>query len=163
MTSGICGFNISRQRLYASLLILGAAFLFFRTIMLIAQGSLSVFVLWVAVLLIAESLIDLGCVVSSLSWWIRDDETRASVPLRFAAAVIIVHAVRVLIFVLGRIGPWVNCDVRPEYRALHDTRWTWFGVYFAAVMSALSIIVLIVIWRVRRHVQRKRTVYKTAG
>ncbi len=143
--------NISKQRVYASLLILGAGFLFSRTIMLIAQGSLSVFVLWVSILLIAESLIDLSCLLSSVSWWISNDKKKASKPLRFAAAVIIAHAVRVLIFVLGRVGPWIDFDVNLEYRALHYTRWSWGGVYFAAIMSVLSVFVLIVIWRLRRR------------
>ena len=151
------GLNIAKQRLYATIFILGAAFLTFRTIMLIAQGNLSVFFFWVSILLIAELFIDLGCVLSSITWWISNDKNKASIPLKFAAAVIIVHAVRVLIFVIGRVGPWINFDVRPEYRTLHDARWSWFGVYFAAVMSFLSIIVLIVIWRLRRCAKSRLT------
>ncbi len=150
------GFNISKQRLYASLLILGAGFLLFRTIMLISQGSLSIYVSWVSILLIAEFLIDLGCLLSSIFWWINDDENKASIPLRFAAVVIILHAVRVLIFVLGRVGPWIDFDVRPEHRALHYTRWSWTGVYFAAIMSILSVFVLIIVWRLRRRTRRKK-------
>ncbi len=149
------GFNISRQRLYASLLILGAGFLLFRTIMMLSQGSLNVFVSWVSILLIAEFLIDLGCLSSSTFWWISNDKNKASIPLRFAAAVIIVHAMRVLVFVLGRVGPWVDFDVRPEHRALHNTRWSWTGVYFAAIMSVLSICVLIIVWRLRRRARKK--------
>ncbi len=147
--------KLSRQRLYASLLILGAGFLLFRTIMLVSQGSLDVYVLWVSILLIGEMLIDLACLVSSIFWWINDDENRASTPLRLTAAVIIVHAVRVLIFVLGRVGPWIDLDVRPEHRALHSTRWTWAGVYFAAIMSVLSILGLIIVWRIRRRKKKE--------
>lgn len=152
------GVRLSRQRLYASLLILGAGFLLFRTIMLLAQGSLNVFVLWVSTLLVGELLVDLACFVSSIFWWISDDEDRAGTPLRLTAAVIIVHALRVLIFVLGRVGPWIDLDVRPEYRALHDTRWSWAGVYFAAIMSVLSIVGLIIVWRLRRRARRRELI-----
>jgi hypothetical protein len=126
--------------------------------MLVSQGSLNVFVLWVSILLIAELLIDLACLVSLIFWWISDDENRASTPLRLAAAVIIVHAVRVLIFVLGRVGPCIDFDVRPEHRALHHTRWSWAGVYFAAIMSVLSILGLIIVWRLRWRARRRKLI-----
>jgi hypothetical protein len=71
------------------------------------------------------------------------------------AAVIIVHAVRVLIYVMGRAGPWINFDVRPENRALHHTRWTWEGVYFAGSMSAFSVIVLLFIVLMKRHSKKR--------
>ena len=140
----------SRQRLYASLIILGASFLFFRTIMLLSQGTLEVFFLWVSVLLIAEMLLDAACLISSIKWWITNDKNYDRIPLRLGAAVVILHAVRVLIFVLGRTGPWIDFDVRPVHRALHAARWSWGGVYFAAIMSALSVIALFIIWKKRR-------------
>ena len=100
------GLDVSRQRLYASVLILGACVLLFRTVMMISQGLLDVLVLWVSLLLIAEFLIDLAWLFSSINWWISKDRNKASLPLRLASAAIILHAVRVLIFVLGRVGPW---------------------------------------------------------
>jgi len=113
-----------------------------------------VLVLWVFILLIAELLIDVGCLLTSVNWWISNDESKSSIPLRFGAAAVLLHAVRVLIFVLGRIGPWINFDVRTEQRALHFTRWSWFGVYFAASMSVLSVIGVIIIWRLRRRIKK---------
>lgn len=150
--------KISKQRLYASLLILGACILLIRTIMLVAGGSFSVLVLWVSFLLTLEILIDTGWLVSSILWLISNDENRASLPLKLAAGAIILHAIRVMIFVMGRVGPWINFDVRPEQRLLHYTRWTWFGVYFAAIMSILGVLGVIVVWRLRlRSILHSRT------
>jgi hypothetical protein len=142
---------MSKQRLYASFLILGACILLFRTIMLVAGGSLSVLVLWVSFLLILEMLIDTGWLVSATAWLISGEKAKASITLKLAAAAIILHAIRVLIFVMGRVGPWVNFDVRPEQRLLHYNRWTWFGVYFAAIMSVLGVLGVVVVWRLRRR------------
>lgn len=35
------------------------------------------------------------------------------------AALVVVHAFRVAVFALGRTGPWIDFDVRPEFRATH--------------------------------------------
>ena len=147
--------NVSKQRLYASLLILGACILLYRTITMISQGSLGVLVLWVSALLIAELALDAGCLFTSIKWWIANRENKASLPLRFGAAAATLHAVRVLIFVTGRVGPWTNFDVRPEHRALHATRWSWGWVYFAAIMSVLGVIGVVIIWQLRRRAKRK--------
>lgn len=147
--------NISKQRFYASLLILGSCILLFRTIKMVADGSLGVLVWWVSVLLVTELLLDAGCLFSSISWWKSNDATKARTPLRFAASVVILHFVRVYIFVLGRVGPWLDFDVRPEHRALHATRWSWGGVYFAAIISFLSVIGLLIIWLLRRRAKIK--------
>jgi hypothetical protein len=119
--------------------------------MLLSQGALEVYVLWVSVLLIAEMLLDAACLLSSIRWWITNDKNKDRIPLRLCAAVVILHAVRVLIFVLGRTGPWIDFDVRPVHRALHATRWSWAGVYFAAIMSFLSVIAVLIIWTFRRR------------
>ncbi len=145
------GVTVSKQRVYATFLILGACILLFRTVMMITGEALTVLVLWVSILLIAEFLIDSGWLVSALFWWITDDESKAHIPLRLAAAAIILHGIRVLIFVLGRVGPWVDFDVRPEHRALHDARWSWGWLYFAAIMSILGVIGVITVWRFRRR------------
>lgn len=147
--------NTSKQRIYSTLLILGACVLLFRTVTMIVQGNLEILVFWVSFLLILEMLIDLSCIIASIPWWISRDKTKDRLPLRIGAAAAILHAIRVLIFILGRTGPWIDFDVRPEHRALHDTRWSWGWVWFAAIMAVLGIIGVIVIWTVRR---RKRSI-----
>jgi hypothetical protein len=143
--------NPERQRLFASLLILGAGILLFRTVTMIVQGNFGILVLWVSFLLILEMVTDISCIIASIPWWISRDKTKNRLPLRIGAAAAILHAIRVLIFVLGRTGPWVNFDVRPEHRALHDSRWSWGWVWFAAFMSVLGITGVIAIWVVRRR------------
>ena len=141
----------SRQRLYASLLILGTCVLLFLTVMMLAQGSMTVLVLWVSGLLVAECVLDVTTLLGSLRWWVTRAEGHARFPLRTGAAAVILHAVRVLIFVLGRVGPWIDFDVRPEHRALHATRWSWGWLYFAAVMSVLGVLGVLIIWKYRRR------------
>ena len=119
--------------------------------MLFSEGLLDILVLWVSAMLIAEMLIDVGCLLSSIRWWIANDYSKSHLALKIGASAAILHAIRVLIFVLGRIGPWVDFDVRPEYRAMHYTRWSWSGVYFAAIMSVLGVIGVLIIWRLRRR------------
>jgi len=148
------GFNVSKQRIYASLLILGACILIYRALSMLSQGALGVLVLWVSVLLIAELLIDLGCLLSSVKWWIANEKSKASIPLRLGASAAILHAIRVLTFVLGRVGPWIDFDVRPEHRALHVTRWSWTGVYFATILSIMGVTGVIIIWIIRRRAKK---------
>jgi hypothetical protein len=143
----------SRQRIYSSLMIAGACILLFRTIrMMLVENALDILVLWVGILLIVEFLIDLGCVVSSLRWFINNNRENAALPLRLGAMAAILHAIRVLIYVLGRTGPWVNFDVKPEYHDLYTFEWFW--VYFAAILSILGVVGVIVIWQIiktRKH------------
>lgn len=143
-----------RQRLYASLVILGACILLFRTVLMMAQGAMAVLVAWVLGLLLAELVLDVATLAGSVRWWVTREEGHARLPLRTCAAAVILHAVRVLIFVLGRIGPWIDFDVRPEQRALHSTRWSWGWLYFAAVMSVLGVLGVLIIWRYRRRARK---------
>lgn len=143
-----------RQRVYASLLILGAGILLYRTIDMLSQGVLNVLVAWVSLLLFAELLIDVSCIITSVIWWIANDRSKEKLPLRFGAAAAILHAVRVLIFLLGRTGPWFDFDVRPEQRAMHGERWTWGEVYFASIMSLLGIIGVVLIWHYRKRLRK---------
>jgi hypothetical protein len=147
--------NMSKQRIYASLLALGASFLLYRTIMMISQGSLVTLVWWVSALLLAELIIDASCLASSIYWWIKNDSSFDRIPLRLGTAVVFLHSVRVLIFVLGRAGPFLYFDVRPEYRLLHEETWSWFGVYLASIMTILGITGVIIIWRIRRRRRSK--------
>lgn len=142
------------QRIYASLLALGACILLYSTITMISQGSLNILALWVSILLMVEMLIDLSCLLSCIPWWISKERARARIPLRLGAAAAIFHAFRVLVFVLGRVGPWVNFDVRPEHIEAHANTWTWTGVYFAAILSVLGIIGVIVIWILIRRAKK---------
>lgn len=144
-------FNSSEQRIYASLLALGACVLLSRTIAMIAGGSLDILVLWVSVLVIAELLIDAGCLLSSIRWWIANDPVKSHLALKLGASAAILHAIRVLVFVLGRIGPWIDFDVRPEHRAMHYSRWSRTGVYFAGIMSVLGLVGVLIIWKLRRR------------
>jgi hypothetical protein len=140
---------MTKQRIYALLLTLGASFLLYRTIALMAEGILKWATWWVSVLLFIELLIDLGCVISLIWWFATNDPSKDRIPLRMGTAVVLSHALRVLVFALGRTGPWVNFDVKPGYIAWYDSRWSWGEVYFASVMALLSIIVVIIIWRIR--------------
>lgn len=145
----------SKQRIYASLLMLGALILLFRTILMVTQGNLEILVFWASVLLIAEMLLDAGCFFSSLKWWVANDKNYASIPLKFGAAAAILHAFRVLVFVVGRVGPWIDFDVNLQHRALHAARWNMGQIYFASIMSVLGIIGVIIIWMVRRRARKR--------
>ena len=148
------GCRVSLQRIYASLLALGAGFLLYRTITMISQDALNIFVLWVSILLIAELLLDLGCLFSSIRWWFSMDRAKARVALQLGAAATGLHALRVLVFVLGRTGSWINFDVRPEHQEAHINTWTWTGVYFAAIMAVLGVIGVIIIWILIRRANK---------
>ena len=142
---------MSKQRRYASLLILGACILLFRTTYMLFDGALSTLVLWVSILLITEFLLDLSCLLSSIRWWITNDENYARIPLRIGASAAILHAIRVLIFVIGRVGPWIDFDVKFEHQTLHSTRWSWGWLYFAAILAVLGVIGVLFIWKLRRR------------
>ncbi len=146
---------MTKQRIYALLLILGSSLLLYRTITLLAAGVLTWATWWVSVLLFIELLSDLGCFISSIWWYRSNDRSRDRIPLRLGTAAALFHALRVLIFVLGRTGPWVNFDVRPEYHTAYAETWSWGGVYFAAVMSVLGILGVLFIWRIRVRNRKK--------
>lgn len=143
--------SLSRQRLYATLVFLGAAFLFFRTVKMMTQGALVWMVPWVAALLLAESLLDATILLGTVRWWLTQAEEHASFPLRTTAAAVFLHAVRVLIYAMGRVGPWLDFDIRPEHRAIQSARGSLGWVYFAAIMSILGILGVIIIWRNRKR------------
>jgi len=141
---------ISRQRIYAFLLILGASILLWRTLQLLfVERGLEILVLWAIILTILELIIDFSCIIGSLRWLISNDALKATFPLQLGAAAAILHAIRVLFYVLGRTGPWVNFDVKPEYHSTYTVVWFW--VWFAAILSVLGIIGVIVIYILRRR------------
>ena len=141
---------MSKQRLYAFLLALGAAILLFRTVLMLAQGYLSVLVWWASGLLILEFLIDLSCLTGSLVWGIMNDKKYRGFSLRMGAAAALLHAFRVLVYVLGRVGPWAGFDVQPEHR-VPNPQISWGWLYFAAIMSVLGVIGVAVIWYLMRR------------
>ena len=128
------------QRLYASIVILGISILIYRTIILPVEGSLYVLKPWVNVILFVEMSIDFLCLITAVRWWRYNSLNFSWIPLQLGAGAAMFHALRVVVFILGRTGPWVNFDVNPAYRSTHAERWTWEGVYFAAILSFLGII-----------------------
>lgn len=145
-----------RHQVYAALLAVGAGILLTRTLLMLAEGALGVLVPWVSALLILECSLASLTVLASLRWWASGTERDAQVALRTGAVVTVLHAVRVLIFVLGRTGPWVDFDVRPAQRALHPERWSWGEVYFASVLSVLGLAAVVFIWQILRTRRRAR-------
>ena len=123
---------------------------------MISQGSLTTLALFASVLLVAEFLLDLGWLAGSVAWLIRNDTGRPRITLRLAAAAIILHAIRVYIFVLGRTGPWIDFDVRSGHLADHSESWTWTGVYFAGIMATLGVIGVVVVWYLIRRAGNKQ-------
>lgn len=148
--------KITKQRLYALLLILGSAFLLYRTLHLVITGNLTLFIWWVSALLLMEMATDLASLAVSVWWYRTNDPGQDRLPLRLATAVVFLHAFRVLIFVLGRTGPWINFDVRPEFHATHGERWSWTWVWFAAIMSILGMATVLLIWLIRRRKRKNR-------
>lgn len=140
-----------RTRVFAALLALGAGILLYRTIALLADGAGTVLMPWVVGLDFLEMAVDLIVIAAALRWGFTAHPSHAALALRAGAAAAILHAVRVLVFVLGRVGPWENFDVRPAARALHATRWTWGEVWFAGILSLLGVIGVLVIWRLRHR------------
>jgi hypothetical protein len=136
---------MSKQRIYASLMALMAGILLYRTILMISQGALHTLVPWVAFLLVVELLVDLSCLVGAIFWWIKNDKKYDRVPLKLISTAMILHFVRMAIFVAGRSGPWIDFDLRPGNRAINDVHWTLPWVYIASVFSVLGLIGAIVI------------------
>ena len=98
----------------------------------------------------------LASLAASVWWYRTNDPGQDRLPLRLATAVVFLHAFRVLIFVLGRTGPWINFDFRPEFHATHGERWSWTWVWFAAIMSILSMATVLLIWLIRRRKRKNR-------
>lgn len=136
---------MKKQKLYASLLILGACILLFRTIRLLTiENGWEILANWVIGLTFIEMAVDVLCIAFSLHWLFRNSKSSKSFALRIGAFAAIFHAFRVLIYVLGRTGPWVNFDVKPQFRLEHNVEIFW--VYFAGILSVLGIIGVIIIW-----------------
>jgi len=138
------------HRASPGLLIAGAGILLYRTIALLAGGAGRILKRWVVGLTIVEMVVDIFTMVGGARWWVSREPTEASLALRAGAVATLLHALRVAVFVLGRTGPCVDFDVRPEKRATHKERWNWKQVAFAGILSVLGVIGVLVIWLVRR-------------
>lgn len=133
----------------------GASILLFRTlIMMFTEHAFKILVEWVIALLVAEFLIDLFFFLSSLKWFTSSNKENVTLPLRLGAMAIILHGIRVSIYVLGRIGPWINFDVKPEYHSSYTYNLFW--VYFAGILAFLGVIGVFVLWQIIRS-KKKRT------
>lgn len=131
------------------MLTLGASILLYRTLrMMLVEQAFEILLPWVVVLLIAEFLLDLGWFLGSITWFVTNKAAHSRFTLRVATAAIILHGVRVLIYVLGRTGPWVNFDVKPAYRDAYAFEWLW--VYLAAILAFLGVAGVVVVWRIIR-------------
>ena len=147
-----------KQRLYSGLILVGAGILLFRTLrMVLVEQAFEILMEWVYTLLILEFMIDLGCLLAALRWFVLSKWKYASSALKLGAWAAILHAFRVLIYVLGRTGPWVNFDVKPDYHASYTFDWFW--IYFAAGFSAMALIGVYVTWRLWLRYKRKYDQY----
>ena len=152
------------QRTLATLLFIGATFLLYRTLAMVSGGALETLVAWVVVLLMLELIADGIAMVVCGAWAIGGRPEQVRAVIRVTTVVVVLHAVRVLVFVLGRTGPWVDFDVKPAARAHHAATWTWGEVYFAGTMSAISVVALMVFLLYWRRKKRELSdVYRTPG
>jgi hypothetical protein len=138
-----------QNRVAAVLLIGGISIVLARAAVLIST-SRTVLRRWVIDLAVVELLLDIATFATALRLLATNASRHRVLPSRLAAAAIILHALRVLVFVLGRLRPFKDFDVRPEQRAEHDSRWSWAQVVFAAVMSVLGVVGLLTIRSRRR-------------
>jgi hypothetical protein len=123
---------------------------------MMTQDALLWMVPWVAALLLMESILDAIIVLGAMRWWVTQAEEHASFPLRTTAAAVFLHAGRVLVYASGRVGPWIDFDIRPKYRAIYSSRGSMGWVYFASIMSILGILGVLIIWRNRRRSRKSR-------
>ena len=145
----------TKNRSAALLLGGGISILLVRAAVLIS-GSRQVLRRWVIDLAAIELALDIATLGASVRLWVTNAGRHRQLPSRLAAAAIIVHAARVMIFVLGRLRPLKDFDVRPEERAAHDSRWSWGQVCFAAAMSVLGVFGVAVVRR-RSHPKEHRS------
>ncbi|MDH5412757.1 MAG: hypothetical protein OEW87_01345 [Flavobacteriaceae bacterium] len=145
---------MNKQKLYSLVLILGASILLFRTIRLLTiENGWNTLADWVIALTFFEMAIDILCIIFSSHWLFRNANSSKSIALHLGAYAAFFHAFRVFIYVLGRTGPWINFDVKPEFRSTHNVNMFW--IYFAAILSILGILGVIIIWLNISRTKRK--------
>lgn len=102
---------------------------------------------WVIGLAAVELALDIATLGAAIRLCVTKVVGHRALPSRLAAVAIVVHAIRVTIFVLGRFGPFKDFDVRTGQRSDHDSRWSWAGVVFAAAMSVLGVLGVLTVRR----------------
>jgi hypothetical protein len=138
---------MNKQKVYPLLMIAGASILLFRTIRLLTiENGWETLAIWVITCTIIEMIIDLFCIAFSFSWLIKTNLNSKIIALRLGAAAAIFHTFRVLIYVLGRVGPFYNFDLKPQFRNTQNVEMFW--VCFASILSILGVIGVIIIWRI---------------
>lgn len=139
----------TNKKIFPILMILGAGILLFRTILLLFfENGLHSLMIWVIVLTFIEMIIDLTCITFSFKWFLNNQKNNIIKSLRLGASAAIFHASRVLIYIIGRIGPWKDFDIKPDFRATNPVNIFW--IYFAAILSILGIIGVFIIWFFRK-------------
>ena len=138
------------SRAAAAFLGAGGAFLTYRAATLIAEGQTEQYVTWLAMLTYTELTLAAATTLAALAWLVRGSAW-LRVTLRLTAALVILHSARVGVFVLARTGPVVDFDRKAEFRPLDPDTWTWAEVWIAGGFAALSLVVLVVVWRWRRQ------------
>lgn len=142
--------STSRRRVYAVALLLGGAVLLVRAITLFSQGAIARWTPWVGFSLWVETTVIVIALTTLVLWLVDPSDRRTTAALVVTTVLVLVHAFRVAVFALGRTGPWVDFDVRPEFRADHGALWTWGEVWFASGAALVSLVVTMVVWRHRR-------------
>jgi hypothetical protein len=140
---------MNKQKLYSILMILGASILLFRTIRLLSvENGWETLAIWVITCTFIEMLIDVFCIIFSFSWLLKATIKSRQMALRLGAAAAIFHAFRVLVYVMGRIGPFKNFDLKPQFHNTQNVEMFW--IYFASILSILGVLGVIIIWRLIR-------------
>jgi hypothetical protein len=137
---------MNKQKAYPLLMILGASILLFRTIRLLTvENGWETLAIWVITCTFIEMVIDLSCIAFSVLWFINIYPDSKKIALKLGAAAAIFHAFRVLIYVLGRVGPFQDFDLKPQFRHTREVEMFW--VYFASILSIMGVLGVIIIWR----------------
>jgi hypothetical protein len=139
------------HRWKALLFTIGGAILVSRAFTMMVDGYLGIYVPWAAILLALEFLIDATWLASAIAWFFKDNKANEKNTFNLAAASILLHAFRVMIFVLARIGPLTNFDIKETYHATHYARWDWTGIFLAATLSLMGVVGVLVVWGIRRR------------
>jgi len=135
---------IRKEKAPPLLMIFGASILLFRTIRLLYfEDGLIILALWTKILTFIEMIIDLLCVFVSFKWLKESDYRFRSISLWLGSIATIFHALRVLIYILGRFGPWKDFDKDPVYRLQGTTNIFW--VLFAGILSVIGVFGVMII------------------
>ena len=143
-----------KQRLYASLLITATSILVVRTWhMVMEEQNFAILVGWVYGLFILEFMLTMGCLLASSRWFVLSKWQYASTAMKLGVWAVMLHAVRVLILVLGRSEFGQNFDVLPAYRSTFSIDQVW--IYFSVGFTVVALTGVYIVWRLWRRVKGK--------